>query len=86
MPLFIAHGVFLLVCYGSLSGYPAINFITPTREPESRAQSHPTRKFVGNPHGLTSFSKPGRNALKKALVIKLTTVCQVLVRGFSRGA
>ena len=41
--------------------------------------------FVGGPHGLISFSKPGRNALKKALVTKLTTVCQVLVRGFSRG-
>ena len=34
---------------------------------------------------LTSFSKPGSTALKKALVTKLTTVCQVLARGFSRG-
>jgi hypothetical protein len=34
--------------------------------------------------GLISFSNPGRNDLKKAFLTKLTTVCHVLVRGFSR--
>jgi hypothetical protein len=31
----------------------------------------------------TSFSKPGRNALKKVFLTKLTPVCYVLVCGFS---
>jgi hypothetical protein len=33
---------------------------------------------------VTSFSKPGRNALKKAFRTKLTTVCHILVRCCSR--